>query len=338
MRAFIARGAEFEEPEFNRLALRVFAAQFEATPIYNEFCRQRKATPERVEDWRQIPPLPTSAFKEFEVTSIPDEERTRVFHSSGTTSQKPSRHFHHEESLALYEESLWRWFDRRFFASAPPAQLLFLTPGEAPHSSLVHMFQTVRRRSGLPSVFAGVMDAEGTWNLDFSTALDSLGNAAESIGILGTAFSFVHLLDRLAESGRKFVLPRGSRIMETGGYKGRSRAVPKAQLRRLITKFLGVPDRGIITEYGMSELGSQAYEEGGVFTFPPWARALIVSPETGRPVAEGETGLLRVFDLANVWSVMAVQTEDLAAPRAHGFELAGRLAEAEPRGCSLLAR
>ncbi|MGZ4974688.1 MAG: acyl-protein synthetase, partial [Limisphaerales bacterium] len=94
----------------------------------------------------------------------------------------------------------------------------------------------------------------------------------------------------------------------------------------------------IISEYGMSELSSQAYDNPDhVFRFPPWARAQIISPETGKEVAAGETGLIRIFDLANVYSVLAIQTEDLAVCRDGGFALLGRAAEAEPRGCSLMA-
>jgi hypothetical protein len=124
--------------------------------------------------------------------------------------------------------------------------------------------------------------------------------------------------------------------METGGYKGRTRTMPKAQLRQMLSKFLGVPPSHVLAEYGMSELSSQAYDSAaGVFHFPPWARARVISPETGAEAGEGESGLLRVFDLANIGSVMAVQTEDLAARRGDGFELLGRAASAEPRGCSL---
>jgi hypothetical protein len=163
---------------------------------------------------------------------------------------------------------------------------------------------------------------------------------------LGTAFSFVHLLDYLAEKNLRFDLPAGSRVMETGGYKNRSRTMPKAELHQLITERLGVPPSHIICEYGMSELSSQAYDSAihhpssiihhRVFQFPPWARVQIISPETGREVADGETGLIRVFDLANVFSVMAIQTEDLGIRRGGGFELIGRAQLAEPRGCSLM--
>jgi hypothetical protein len=133
--------------------------------------------------------------------------------------------------------------------------------------------------------------------------------------------------------------------METGGYKGRSRVVAKTELRRLLKKYTAVPDSQIVTEYGMCELSSQAYDgvagqpraSVGIFQFPPWVQTQIISPETGAVSAAGETGLLRIFDPANMYSVMALQTEDLAASRGDGFELLGRAESAEPRGCSLLA-
>ncbi len=135
--------------------------------------------------------------------------------------------------------------------------------------------------------------------------------------------------------------------METGGYKNRSRSMPKTELHSLITKFLGVPAENIICEYGMSELSSQAYDSiqsskfkvqnsERQFHFPPWARVQIISPETGREVADGETGLIRIFDLANMFSVAAIQTEDLGIRRGDGFELIGRAQLAKPRGCSLM--
>jgi hypothetical protein len=330
------------EEKFNCLALAWFAVQRKSVPIYHELCERRNAGPESIIDWRQIPALPTSAFKEYDVSSIPAGERIRVFHSSGTTAQMPSRHFHHAESLSVYEASLLPWFQRHFFTTPPaPMKLLFLTPEAAPHSSLVHMFTTVRRHFGAPdSAFTGRVDPGGAWGLDLEQTLAAVREAVgenRPLGLLGTAFSFVHLLDHLQSIGKRFALPKGSRVMETGGYKGRSRTVPKPQLRQMLAKFLGVQPKDVLAEYGMSELSSQAYDNAaGVFHFPPWARVRVISPETGAESVEGETGLLRVFDLANIASVMAVQTEDLAVRRGDGFELLGRAASAEPRGCSLL--
>jgi hypothetical protein len=215
------------------------------------------------------------------------------------------------------------------------------------------MFGTVLRTWGAKdSVFVGRVGGAGDWLVDSAAAGEALARgerAGRAVCLVGTAFGFVHLLDSLQARGQRFVLPAGSRVLETGGYKGRSRNVPKADLHGLIGAVLGIAPTQIIGEYGMSELSSQAYDgvarclAGGgalrqrVFRFPPWARGIVVSPEDGAEVAEGETGLLRVVDLANVRSVMAIQTEDLAVRRGGGFALVGRAAGAEVRGCSLRA-
>ena len=422
--------------QFSDLALELFALQYACNPAFRQICDARQVSPLTLKSWNRIPFVPTGAFKVLELSSLNPEERTNVFHSSGTTGQSNSRHFHSPESLHLYQQSLWSWFERHFDARN---DFLFLTPVPAavPHSSLVHMFEIIRARCGQPvSRFTGRLDGVGGWTVDFSTSVAALKHACSAskpITLLGTAFSFVHLLDYLAENDRDFQLPVGSRVMETGGYKNRSRVLPKPELHSLIAKYLGVGQEGIICEYGMSELSSQAYDgaerdktfltgltrleqgnrdgrsemnrragrpgstagetptatmeeeyqrltsshpsplplsplrgegaamdkhafcsggghqrldsvpkaAGGVagdrhFQFPPWARGQIISPETGIEVAVGETGLIRIFDLANVFSVAAIQTEDLGVRRDNGFDLVGRAQLAEPRGCSLM--
>jgi hypothetical protein len=336
-----------DDQQFFGLALALFGLQFEHNSAYRKICLARNVTLESVKDWTQIPAVPAAAFKELELTSVPPAERTAVFHSSGTTEQKPSRHFHYAESLALYETSLISWF----LENIPPVlrfaiddlRMISLTPPpiSAPHSSLVHMFDAIRREYALTaSVFIGQSAKDGSWLLDFNAACEQLKtaiNLRQSVMVLGTAFSFVHLLDFLVTKDLAFSLPEGSLVMETGGYKNRSRLLPKLELHALIEKLLGVPRKNIICEYGMSELSSQAYASSvGTFHFPPWARVQLISPETGREVAEGETGLIRIFDLANVFSVAAIQTEDLGVRRGDGFELLGRAQLAEPRGCSLM--
>jgi hypothetical protein len=339
----------FQSESFDALALELFALQFENNSVYKKICAARGRLPAVVEHWTQIPAVPTAAFKEFELTSLAPGERTALFHSSGTTEGKPSRHFHDTESLAVYETSLWKWFQSHF---GDTGELVFLTPDQdaAPRSSLVHMFETVRRKYGLPEAsFTGKSTDDGSWTVGFAATIQKLKifcNAGEPLTLLGTAFSFVHLLDYLAENNLRFPLSKGSRVMETGGYKNRSRTMPKTKLHMLITERLGVPRENIICEYGMSELGSQAYDariqdpgsgiRDRIFHFPPWARVQIISPEANREVSDGETGLIRVFDLANVFSVAAIQTGDLGIRRGEGFELMGRAQLAEPRGCSLM--
>lgn len=350
--------AEHADAEFNGLALMLFTLQFEHNAAYRRICSARGIQPNDVTHWSRVPAVPTAAFKELELSCLHPEQRTHVFHSSGTSEHRPSRHFHNTESLSVYEASLWSWFERQFGDGASGSRLLCLTPppAQSPRSSLVHMFDVVRQRLGAPeSAFLGRSATDGAWTLEFNDVIQTLeGNPKDDSRkpelILGTAFSFVNLLDYLAENSLSLQLPPGSLVMETGGYKGRSRTLPKAELHALITERLGVPRSRILCEYGMSELSSQAYDtvvrDGKAalppslvprpFHFPPWARSQVISPETGREVADGETGLLRVLDLANVFSVMAIQTEDLAVRRGDGFELLGRATSAESRGCSLM--
>jgi hypothetical protein len=405
---------------FDQLALELFALQFQHNASYRRLCEARGTRPGTVLHWTAIPAVPTSAFKEFELSCLPVAERTAVFHSSGTTARRPSRHFHNADSLALYETSVLAWFKSCLHLAMGNLPLAILTPppAEAPHSSLVHMFETIRRQFS-PDAFPcfGRAAADGAWTLDMQAVVESLRKATASgqpLLVFGAAFSYVHLLDHLAGCDLRLKLPPGSCALETGGYKGRSRSLPKSALHALISQRLGIPPSMIVCEYGMSELSSQAYDSGnwhlaaeslasgnsdvsfprtpalslGVreplaprscevgrlpvvarraldlplpkgegrgeggqsvlpvtasqsssrpFRFPPWARIQITSPETGREVGEGETGLIRVLDLANVYSVMAIQTEDLGIRRGNGFTLAGRAVSAEPRGCSLQA-
>lgn len=352
-------GEALPETGFNLLALELFAAQFAANESYRRLCHARRASPETVEHWTRIPAVPAAAFKEVEMTCLPPAARERVFHTSGATAQTPGRHFHSAESLALYEASLWPWFARHVLddGGAIRRDWLVLTPPPAlaPGSSLVHMLESARRRANVArTTCAGALDGGGAWVVDVRRAVEALAEARQSgrpVCALGTAFNFIHLLDERAGGAPApgFHLPPGSVVMETGGYKGRSRELPKAGLRALIASALGVPPSRIVCEYGMCELGSQAYDrvagapDGGGkpetrnFHFPPWCRARIISPENGREVSDGEAGLVRVFDLANVFSVAAIQTEDLAVRRGAGFELLGRASRAEARGCSWMA-
>ena len=323
-----------DENEFNRLTLELFELQSLHNKPYASLCQQRGIRARDIDHWTQIPAVPTGAFKQRELTSLIPEQRTSVFFSSGTTQQDRSRHFHSRESLHVYEESLWNWFSH-FFKSADN---IVLTPNAeaAPNSSLAHMFTTIANRTRGNSEFFGIIDDNNFWQIDFPRLLAKLKNTAHPVAIFGTAFLFVNLLDELDRRRSKLSLPTGSWVLETGGYKGRTREVPKDELHRLLKDRLGVSE--IFSEYGMSELSSQAYPaKHGLFRFPPWARAQIISPATGREANAGERGLIRIYDLANVWSVMAVQTEDAGIKIGDAIQLLGRAEAAEARGCSLLS-
>jgi hypothetical protein len=175
-------------------------------------------------------------------------------------------------------------------------------------------------------------------------ALEAAAKSPAPVALCGTAFAFVHLLDELERRGVRAALPEGSRVMETGGFKGRSRALGRADLHASISTALGVPTAAIVNQYGMCELGSQFYEASlrtgrptQTKRVPPWVRTRVLDPATGKEVPTGETGVLVHYDLANTGSVLAVQTSDLGLRRDDGFEVLGRLQGAEERGCSIAA-
>lgn len=338
------------EAHFGELALDLFAWQFETNEPYRKLCIARKRSPDNTEHWTQIPAVPTGAFKEFDFSCLAADDRTTFFHTSGTSAQKSGRHAHNATSLELYRASLLPWFRRHFPVGSTRPHLLSLTPssGLAPRSSLVHMLDVVRNEvCSLDSWFAGGVQDDGSWALEPDRVLSWLNRYAvlnQAVIVAGTAFNFVHLVDWMISRDVRVQLPPGSAVMETGGYKGRSRALPQAELHALISDRMGAPTELIVCEYGMCELSSQAYDQVAgtgmglrLFRFPPWVRARVISSESAGEVPVGRAGLLQIVDLANAYSVIAIQTEDLVIRRDDGFEYVGRAEAAEPRGCSLMA-
>ncbi len=343
----------FDSERFDSMALELFGLQWELNPAWQKLCRSRGVHPQSVSNWREIPCVPTAVFKLMDFSCLPEQGHLRVFHSSGTTGQTPGRHRHSSQSLALYEQSAWLWFKHNW-GEVQDMIVLLPPPSLAPHSSLAHMIETIRCRENQTSdCFKGHVDGAGVWCVDWEPVIEELQQAAalgKPVDLFGTAFLYVHLLDELETRKLSVKLPAGSKAMETGGYKNRSREMPKAELHAWMGRRLGLLPGQIICEYGMSELSSQAYGRNGdglekaerLLRLPPWARVRVVSPENGEEAAQGETGLIQVFDLANAFSVMAIQTEDLGVWEdlgfcgLHGFELLGRSAKAEPRGCSLM--
>jgi hypothetical protein len=159
--------------------------------------------------------------------------------------------------------------------------------------------------------------------------------------LAGTSFAFVHLLDALGDD--TLALPRGSLVMQTGGFKGRSRVVEAGELRASLARVFAVPARAVVAEYGMTELSSQGWEAplfaaGGAhrtFVVPPWMRVEAADLETLAPLPEGAHGVARITDLLNVDSAVVVQTADLVTVRGAEVTLHGRAPGAAPRGCSL---
>ncbi len=277
-----------DEARFERLALDVFAFQYEGCLPYRRFCDGRGRSPGRVGRWWEIPAVPTGAFKEVALRCFPKPATVRTFRTSGTSKER--RGELHLDSLVLYETSLRAAFVRGVLPDLPSderVRMRVLAPSaeEAPDSSLSYMFQRMveergDERSGF-DVGGGRLDAAG-----LLAELREAERSGTPLVLCGTAFAFVHLLDALGV--RRLALPGGSRVMETGGFKGRSREVTRGELHAALEESLGVPTSRIVNQYGMTELGSQFYDS--VLTRPgeprrklrpPW-RACGCSPARAR--------------------------------------------------------
>ncbi len=342
------RGVDVPLPdgEFNRLALRIFRFQCRENPAYAGFVRRRGIDPGDVRRWEDVPFLPTGAFKSLPLMSGDPRRAERVFRTSGTTRGTERRGDHHVRDLELYRASLLPNFRSHLLpeGASLPALCLLPSPDETPDSSLSFMMGEVRDRlcRGSGRFF---LDAESNVRAEaFRTSLQEAIDEGGPVLLAGTAFAFVHWTQLAREHRWEVTLPAGSRIMETGGYKGRAKKYGREELYARLNEALGVPLSHIVSEYGMTELLSQFYEpslgrEGALadryHEAPPWVRTRVLDPSTLEPLPGGELGVLAHYDLANAGSVAAVLTEDLGREVEGGFRLLGRSPGAEPRGCSL---
>ncbi|MFM5987907.1 MAG: hypothetical protein ACKO9I_21795 [Sphaerospermopsis kisseleviana] len=308
--------------DFDGLLRRLHAFQFRHNAPYRAFC-QSSGVGESAGSWRGIPCVPQAAFKHADLRSFPAGETTKAFRTSGTTGEGFGQH--HFRTLEIYETAVregWR------HARMPAGPFLVLAPHpeEAPYSSLSHMLGVLAPRQAFIAP-GGVV------------RLDRLQAIEHPVCLLGTALGFLNLFEQMDKAGITLRLPPDSTAMETGGYKGSGRSISRSELYAMFGDKLGIAPDGIYNEYGMTELSSQFYARGpqGFHHGPPWARAVVADPVTLEEVAEGETGILLIYDAANVGSVVGIRTQDLAIKHGEAFELLGRDPAALPRGCSRAA-
>lgn len=334
--------------DVDELALKI--ARFQARHVdgFRRLIGARGVDLEAARSADQIPAVPTDAFALARIAAFGPKDDRRVFRTSGTTRGGLPRGEHAFRTLETYELAASTW-GRRCLWPASRAVCIALTPPDAPDRDSSLSFMVDR--------FMELLGGEGSHHLDAERGLNS-DSAAEACHyaraagrpalVLATSFALVHLLD--AEQDRsRCGLPSGSRVMFTGGFKGRAREVESSVLRRQVASLFELPPAQVIGEYGMTELSSQLYEstesasgtlersgvEHPVYLAPPWVRVTAVDPRSLIAVPEGEVGLARILDLANVDSAVAIQTADQVRITAHGVELLGRAPGAPPRGCSL---
>ena len=327
--------APMDEAKFDELARVLFAWQFVRVPSFARLCAAHGVSPKNLGSWKDIPAMPQQVFKLEKLYARGLRKPEAIYETSGTTTGQPGRQF--LASTDIYRAVALANASRPSCENLAHLHFLVPSPQDAPRSSLSAMFGFWAEHFGEKRSSFWVNN-NAIHFVALRAVLETQCRQGAPIGIAGTAFSFVHAIDAWADLP-PLELPQGSWLLETGGFKGRSREVSKPELYAQLVRTFSVRDVDIYNEYGMSELSSQSYTHGvnSIHALPPWARVLAVDPATGREVRVGQKGLVRWIDLANVDSVMALQTLDLAERKHTGFELMGRLPRTEPRGCSLSA-
>lgn len=311
--------------DFEEKALKIFKFQFENNPVYRSFCDLLYKYPSDINTLKEIPFLPIQFFKSHRVVSRTSTEE-KVFTSSGTTGSATSKHY--VSDLNLYIQSFTSGFEH-FYGNVKDYVILALLPSylEREGSSLVYMVDHLIKASG---------HKESGFYLNnykqLSKTLLDLEQMKKKTLLVGVSFALLNLIEQQSFNLEHTI------VMETGGMKGRRKEMIRQELHQHLKLGFGV--NKIHSEYGMTELLSQAYlKDDDVFQCPPWMKVLTRDTEDALSIQKGnKTGGLNIIDLANINSCSFIATQDLGRVRANGnFEVLGRFDHSDIRGCNLLA-
>lgn len=310
--------------QFNELAVAIFHYQYQNNSIYRQFTDLLHVDPSGVKSLEEIPFLPISAFRSHKVLTGNFNEEA-VFESSGTTSANTSRHF--VADFSLYEMSFLKGFEL-FFGNIEDYAIFGLLPSylERGNSSLVYMVNKMIQKTN--SRYSGFYLDE------FEKLENEIHEASESgkkVMLIGVTFALIDFAEFISNPIPELI------IVETGGMKGRRKEIVREELHSLLCKRFGV--NTIYSEYGMTELLSQAWSKGeGEYFCPPWMKIMLRDTTDALSFApQGKSGGINVIDLANLNSCSFIATQDLGRINENGsFEVLGRFDNSQIRGCSLM--
>ena len=312
------------EEEFRSLALDIFKYQFDTNAIYRSFCDLLYKHPSDITDIKEIPFLPIQFFKSHEVISHRSCDM-KIFTSSGTTGNASSKHI--VSDIDIYEMSYLKGF-KQFYGSIEDYAILALLPSylERDGSSLIYMTNDLITKSNIPESGFYLNNLE-----ELAQTLVELETRKQRTLLIGVSFALLDLVEKY-----QFHLNH-TIVMETGGMKGRRKELIRSELHSILKSGLGIDT--IHSEYGMTELLSQAYSKGdGLFECPPWMKVLTRETEDSLSIQGfNKTGGLNIIDLANINSWSFIATQDLGKIRKDGqFEVIGRFDNSDIRGCNLM--
>ena len=310
--------------DFEHLAIQIFKYQATNCSIYKRFLAHLKVDPNSIHAIKDIPFLPIEFFKSQTILAKA-ETVDIVFSSSGTTGSLTSKH--HVSDVSIYEQSYLNGFTH-FYGNIEDYTVLALLPSylERQGSSLIYMVDDLIKRS---------KKSKSGFYLDnfkeLENVLIELEVANKKTILIGVSFALLDLIEKFRFSLKNTI------IMETGGMKGRRKELIRNELHVILSEGFGTSV--IHSEYGMTELLSQAYSKGnGIFITPPWMKVLVRDTEDALSILPFQkTGGINVIDLANINSCSFIATQDLGKTYANGtFEILGRFDNSDIRGCNLM--
>ena len=315
--------------DFEQVALDVFHFQYQQNEVYRHYCQALRINVDAVSTIEKIPFLPIAFFKTHTIITGDQQSPAKIFTSSGTTSDNQSKHF--VEDISIYEESYLKAF-QHFYGNIEDYCILAQLPSylEREGSSLVYMMDDLIKKTKHHQSNFYLNDYDA-----LILALQQLEEKKQKTLLLGVTYALLDVIERfpLFNGGKNLI------VMETGGMKGKRKEMIREELHTTLRDGFGV--NAIHSEYGMTELLSQAYSKGdGIFNCPPWMKILI--RDTNDPftfLPNNRTGGINIIDLANVNSCSFIATQDLGKAFDNGsFEVLGRFDNSDIRGCNLLAQ
>lgn len=318
------------QKQFDKFALQVFRFQYDNNIVYRQFCDLLKTNVANVKTLSQIPFLPIQFFKTHQVTSTNQTPQV-IFKSSGTTGMQTSQHF--VTDVSMYENSYLKGFSR-FYGNIEDYVILALLPSyqEQGNSSLIYMVSDLIAKTNNPHSGFYLYNHQ-----DLLLKIQELQSKDSNILLIGVTFALLDFLHDMKVIDGKLFSRDKLFVMETGGMKGRRKEMIREELHHILSNGFGVS--GIHSEYGMTELLSQAYSFGnGIFECPAWMQIYIRDTEDAQTyLNNGRSGGINVIDLANINSCSFIATQDLGKKYDKGsFEVLGRFDNSDIRGCNLM--
>lgn len=338
---FVEKGIDYaNDEEFNSIAIEEFTYQYFANDVYRGLCESKGVKPQDVTTWLDIPPLPTEAFKQYVIASFPLSETELSLLTSGTTNPDARGKIYRDKvSLEIIKKCNYMLTKEFLFPDVERMRMLLMVPSPkvAPGMPMAYGLELAKEAFGTDES-AYYISPRGLAVDELITALEQAQAKKEPVCLMGATSGFVYFFNSCRERGVSFDLPAGSRVCDGGGYQGTFGECSRQQYYAQVEEFFRVPRHMCVNTLGMGESGTNYFDnvlrdhfrgvpgEERYKVDVPWTRTIVVGIRTGQRMPKGELGLIRHYDLTNLATVLAVQTDNIGYETDSGFEIIGRSA------------